>query len=140
MEKLENKLWKELDEIADKPDLSAGDLQTAHVLTDTIKNIKKICALDEGGYSKDGEWAADMRGTYGHGSSYANRGEHYVRGHYSRDGGMGKDYSGRRDSRGRYSRGDGTDEMMEYVRMAVETAPAEYKEAARRFMRELENA
>ena len=27
---------------------------------------------------------ADMRGTYGRGSSYARRGTHYVRGHYSR--------------------------------------------------------
>lgn len=141
MEKLKEKLWKELDEISDKPDLSAGDLEAAHKLTDTIKNIDKICMLEEeSGYSKDGEWAADMRGTYGRGSSYANRGQHYVRGHYSRDDRrMDKDYSGRRYSRGRYSRDGGTKEMMEHVRMAVETAPAEYKEAARRFMRELEN-
>lgn len=28
-----------------------------------------------------------MRGNYGRGSSYARRGQHYVRGHYSRDDG-----------------------------------------------------
>lgn len=42
-----------------------------------------------------GEWEADMRGAFGHdagngynrGNSYANRGRHYVRGHYSRTDG-----------------------------------------------------
>lgn len=82
---LEDKLCKELDEIADKPELGAGDLEIAHKLTDTLKNIYKIeMYSEEGGYSRAGEWEADMRGTYGRGSSYARRGTHYVRGHYSR--------------------------------------------------------
>lgn len=144
MEKLKEKLWKELDEISDKPDLSAGDLETAHKLSDTIKNLDKICMLEEGdGYSEDGEWAADMRGTYGRGSSYANRGKHYVRGHYSRDDGMGRDgrgYSSRRDSRGRYSRDDGRSEMMEYLEMALDSATEQDREAIRRMMRQLEKA
>nr|DAO00025.1 MAG TPA: hypothetical protein [Caudoviricetes sp.] len=38
----------------------------------------------DGDYSRGGDWQADMRGTYGRGSSYARRGTHYVRGHYSR--------------------------------------------------------
>ena len=86
---LKEKLCMELEEIAAKPSLSTGDLETLHKLTDTIKNIDKIAMLEGGeeGYSRAGGWEA--RGNYGNrrydegGSSY--RGMHYVRGHYSRD-------------------------------------------------------
>ena len=72
---LKEMLSAELEEIARKPEMSAGDLETVHKLTDTIKNIDKICALEEdGGYSEAGDWEGD----YGRGSSYANRGKHYV--------------------------------------------------------------
>ena len=84
LNELKDKLHDELDEISRKPELGAGDLEIIHKLTDTIKNIDKICMLEDGeGYSE----AVDG-GDYGRGSSYANRGKHYVRGHYSRDGGM----------------------------------------------------
>lgn len=54
---LKEKLQRELDEIARKPEMNAGDLETVHKLTDTIKNIDKICALEEdGGYSEAGDW------------------------------------------------------------------------------------
>jgi len=136
MDKLKDKLWKELDEIARKPEMSAGDLEAAHKLTDTIKNIDKICMLEEeGGYSE-----AIDDGDYGRGSSYANRGKHYVRGHYSRDGGMRRGYSGRRDEQGRYSRDDGRSEMMEHLEMALDSATEEDREDIRRFMRKLKNA
>lgn len=82
---LKELLCGELDEIARKGEMSAGDLETVHKLTDTIKNIEKIQMLEDGGYSRDGEWTA--RGEYGRGNSYARRGTHYVRGHYSRDSG-----------------------------------------------------
>lgn len=78
--KLKDMLCQELDEIADKGDLGAGDLDIAHKLTDTIKNIDKIEALDERGYS--GRYLDDDLHGYSRGSSYARR--HYVRGHYSR--------------------------------------------------------
>lgn len=93
---LRNMLCDELDELARKGELGAGDLEIAHKLTDTIKNIDKIEMMEDDGYSRDGDysrdddysrggdWQADMRGTYGRGSSYARRGTHYVRGHYSR--------------------------------------------------------
>lgn len=90
---LKDMLCDELDEIGKKGEMSAGDLETVHKLTDTIKNIDKITMLEEGGYSRDedysrdGDWSANMRGNYGRGSSYARRGSHYVRGHYSRDDG-----------------------------------------------------
>jgi hypothetical protein len=88
---LKDMLCVELDEIGKKGEMSAGDLETVHKLTDTIKNIDKITMLEESGYSRDedysrdGDWSANMRGNYGRGSSYARRGSHYVRGHYSRD-------------------------------------------------------
>lgn len=96
MYELRNMLCEELDELARKGDLGAGDLEIAHKLTATIKNIDKIEMMEDDGYSRDGDylrdgdysrggdWQADMRGTYGRGSSYARRGTHYVRGHYSR--------------------------------------------------------
>ena len=65
-------------------------------IVDIILDIHRIEDYCEGGeYSRAGEWEADMRGTFGHdagngynrGNSYANRGRHYVRGHYSRTDG-----------------------------------------------------
>jgi len=119
--------------------LKMGELEALNLLTDTVKNVDKICMLEDGGgYSE----AVDGDG-YGRGSSYANRGKHYVRGHYSRDGrggNMGDGYSSRRDSRGRYSRGDGRSEMMEHLEMAMDSATNEDRETIKRFMRQLENA
>lgn len=79
---LRNMLCEELDELARKGDLGAGDLEIAHKLTDTIKNIDKIEAMEEDGYSSRRD-EYDMRGR-------GRRGTHYVRGHYSRDGAMDK--------------------------------------------------
>ncbi len=138
LHELKEKLWAELDELAEKREMGAGDLEVVHKITDTIKNIDKICMLEEkGGYSE----AVDG-GDYGRGSSYTNRGKHYVRGHYSRDSGrdgMGG-YSSRRDSRGRYSRDDGRSEMMEHLEMALDSASDQDRETIKRFMRQLENA
>ena len=67
---LKDMLCAELDEIGKKGEMSAGDLETVHKLTDTIKNIDKITMLEEGGYSRDedysrdGDWSANMRGHY----------------------------------------------------------------------------
>ena len=126
MDKLKEKLWEELEEIDRKPEIGPGDLELAHKLTDTIKNIDKICMLEEGeGYSS------------------ANRGQHYVRGHYSRDGMRGDrqdGYSSRRDSRGRYSWDDGRSKMMEHLEAALDSATEQDREDIRRFMRNLENA
>lgn len=95
---LRDMLCKELDEIARKGELGAGDLDIAHKLVSTIKNIDKIEMLEDDGYSRDGgysrrysrdgDWQSDMRGAYDRDMSNARRGTHYVRGHYSRDGAM----------------------------------------------------
>ena len=95
MHKIKEMLMEELKEFEKKSDLKAGDLETIHKLTDTVKNIDKIEMLEdgEGGYSEVGGWMADgrMYGTYDHGSSYAR----------------GRGRNAKRDSMGRYSREDG---------------------------------
>ena len=48
MHELKEKLCEELEEIARKPEMSAGDLEAAHKLTDTIKNIDKIADAGRG--------------------------------------------------------------------------------------------
>ena len=118
---LKDKLCAELDEIAAKPNMSTGDLETVHKLTDTIKNIDKIMKLeDESGYSRAGGW--ETRGTYGYpyderGSSYMRRGEHYVRGHYSRD--------------------DARQRMIEELQDMLRTADGQYREVIQRAMDEI---
>lgn len=77
---LRDMLCKELEEITRKGELGAGDLDIVHKLTDTIKNIDKIEAMEDDGYSSRRD-EYDMRGR-------GRRGTHYVRGHYSRDGGI----------------------------------------------------
>lgn len=134
MHELKEKLCRELDEIARKPEMSAGDLETVHKLTDTIKNIDKIDMLEETGeYSQAGDWEMEGRGSYNRGSSYANRGKHYVRGHYSRDG-----YN--RDGR-TYSRGDAKEHMMMELEEAMNAASNDReREVIRRCMDQLDKA
>lgn len=130
LHELKEKLCTELEEIARKPEMSAGDLETVHKLTDTIKNIDKIEMLeeDEGysqrrGYSRAGDWEA--RGRFGRpydedGSSYANRGKHYVRGHYSRE--------------------DGREHMIAELEMMMKDATGHDREIIRRAMDEIRSA
>lgn len=135
MDKLKDKLCEELEEIARKSELSAGDLEMVHKLTDTIKNIDKIDMLEDDGYSQAGDWEARgnySRNSYNRGSSYANRGKHYVRGHYSRDG---RNYS---DG---YSRHDAKERMLDHLDDMMQEASSEKeREAIRRCMTQLENA
>ena len=131
MHELKEKLCDELEEIARKGELGAGDLEIIHKLTDTIKNLDKIEMLEDGGYSKAGDWEADMRGTYGRGSSYRGRKRDSM-GRYSREG---------RGGRGGYSRHDAKEAMMEQMEMLMDQAGSEReREAIRRCMGQLENA
>lgn len=132
MQDLKKMLCEELDKIAEKGELSAGSLETAHKLTDTIKNIDKIEMLeDDGGYSErhrdsmgryarhGGDWEA--RGRYDDdGASYGRRGEHYVRGHYSRE--------------------EGKERMMRSFGELMEDASPEQRKIIERAMNELKRA
>lgn len=150
LDDLRDMLCEELEEIAKKPEMSAGDLETVHKLTDTIKNIDKICMMEEdGGYSQAGDWEVQGRGNYGNGSSYANRGKHYVRGHYSRDNerrAYNRDSSRGGYSRDRYSRDgysmDGAkDQMVAQLESMMEDAGSEKeREAIRRCISQIETA
>lgn len=132
MYELKEKLCRELDEIARKPEMSAGDLETVHKLTDTIKNIDKIDMLeDDEGYSRDGDWMA--RGTYERGNSYRGRKRDSM-GRYSRDGRM--DY---RDGGRMYSRDGAKDRMMDHLEAMMSEAGSEKeREAIRRCMNQLD--
>lgn len=133
------KAGKMLGEINRNEEIKVSD---APVIKDLLGVVEKSMNIDRmannDGYSQDGGY--DGGESYGNGSSYANRGKHYVRGHYSRDGGTDGYSSRRRDSRGRYSRDDGRSEMMEHLEMAIESADDKDRETIKRFMRQLENA
>ena len=132
---LRNTLCNELEEFASKGELNTGDLDVIHKLTDTIKNTYKIEMYEDGGYSRGGEWEADMRGAYGRGNSYANRGQHYVRGHYSRDG-----EGGGHSQRG-YSREGNREEMLDKLQMMYEnTRKKKEREALRRCLEQMNQA
>lgn len=111
---LKEMLCKELDEIAAKKEMNAGDLETLQKLTDTIKNIDKIVMLEEeGGYSQAGDWEA--------------RGKYMMGGDTYRDGGRR-----RRDSRGRYSYDGGKREICEELEEILSGASDKEREAIRR--------
>lgn len=138
---------EELEDV-ERDGLKAGNLDSTDKLVNIKKNLLKIEKYEnemDGGYSMgDGYWTAE--GGYGDGYSRANRGQHWVRGHYSRDGrGMyGRDggYSlRRRDSRGRYSRADGKEGMMDSMKEIMADATTEKeREIIRDAMSKLEKA
>lgn len=125
---LKKKLCRELDEIARKGEMGAGDLELAHKLTDTIKNIDKIEMLEEdGGMSRERDYE---RG-------YSSRRRRNSMGRFtSRDGG----YSGRGYSRdGGYSRADAREQMMEQMEELLGSASTEReRKAIQRCMEQLE--
>lgn len=123
-ERIEDMLCEELEQIADKPEMSTGDLDTIFKIMSALKDTSTVLAMDEAGYSHDGDY--DMRGSYDGG--YSREGGRGGRGG-SRGGRNGGGYSSRRgqrrDSMGRYSRDGGMESMMEYVDMMMEEAPDE---------------
>ena len=148
MHKIKEMLMEELKEFEKKSDLKAGDLETIHKLTDTVKNIDKIEMLEdgEGGYSEAGGWMADgrMYGTYDHGSSYA-RGRGRGRGRNAKRDSMGRyssdDYSETMHDMGRrYSRDDAKDHMMSKLGEMMEDADPKEREALKECMRAIERA
>ena len=93
--------------------------------------LEELAREEDGGYSEAGDW--EGRGSYNRGSSYANRGKHYVRGHYSRDG-----YSNRGRESG-YSRHDAKEQMMAQLEdMMGSVSNEREREAIRRCMEQLD--
>ena len=134
MHDLKEKLCDELEEIARKPEMSAGDLEAINKLTDTIKNICKIDMLEDGGgYSQAGDWEIKGR-AYNRGSSYARRKRDSM-GRYSRDGRMMR--GGYRDGR-MYSRAEAKEDIMDQIEDMMGDADEKEKAILRRAMTELE--
>lgn len=159
MHKIKEKLTEELKmlekQIEKKDTLSPGDLELIHKFTDTIKNIDKICMLEEeeNEYSEKSYWMGDGR-MYGH--SYNDGSMSYARGRrgnvrrdrmgrYSSDDGMSYEgnssYSrdGRDGMRG-YSRDDGKEKMIEHLEDLAESADTKSREAINRAIKQIENA
>lgn len=133
MYELKEKLCRELEEVARKPEMGAGDLELIHKLTDTIKNIDKIDALEDDGYSRDGDWEMEGRGRYNRGSSYARRKRDSM-GRYSREW-----RDGRMD--GRYSRDDAKEHMIDQMEQLMNgTQNEREREIIKRAMEQLEQA
>ena len=90
LKKIKKKALEDLEEFGQKKELNLGDYTTIHMLTDTIKNIDKICMLEEeGGYSQAVDMDRRMMPHYNQGGhSYAD----------------GRNYSQKRDSMGSYSK------------------------------------
>lgn len=150
MHKIKEMLMKELYEYEEKAKkagggkLSAGDLETIHKLTDTVKNIDKIEMLEDDGYSEATDFMGEGRM---YGTSYGRTGKHYVKGHYSRDDMLthhsdGSSYAYRkRDSMGRYSRDSAKDHMIEKLEDMMDDADTEKeRQAIRQCIQKIENA
>lgn len=136
MHELKEKLCDELEEIARKGELGAGDLEIIHKLTDTIKNLDKIEMLEDGGeYSQAGDWEIEGR-AYNRGNSYARRKRDSM-GRYSRDGRMIR--GNYRDGR-MYSRAEAKEDMLEHIEEMMSGANEKEKEILRRAMDQLEKA
>lgn len=128
MEKLCELIESELKKVAEKG-LNAGNLEVAYKLVDMYKDIKNteywdikseyyMTVLDEmhGGYSQDmdysmrrgqkrdalGRYSRDSGLRYDDGESYMRRGEHHVKGHYSRNAGYGDHFDRYMDSKMSY--------------------------------------
>ena len=130
MHDLKDKLCKELEEIARKPEMSAGDLEAVRKLTDTIKNLDKIEMLEDGGYSRDGDWEMEGRGSYEHGASYRGRKRDSM-GRYSRDGRYGP-------TTRMYSRAEAKDDMMAKLEDMMGSASEQERAILRQAMDKLE--
>lgn len=132
MYELKEKLCRELEEVARKPEMGAGDLELIHKLTDTIKNIDKIDALEDDGYSRGGDWEMEGRGNYSRNGGAYNRGSSYAR---------RRDSLGRYTSNRRYSRDDAKTHMMEQMEQMMNgTQNEREREIIRRAMEQLEQA
>lgn len=124
-------LCKELEEYGEQKSLSASDLEMIHKLTDTIKNLDKIEMLeDDSNYSEHYPYE---------GNSYARRGTHYVRGHYSRDDGNNYSEHYDREYDRRYSKDEAKDKMMSKLGEMMDGADPKEREILKQAMRKLEN-
>lgn len=113
---LKKMLCKELENVANQKELSAGDLETVDKLTHSIKSLLTIMAMEDSGYSRR-----------------ENVSKHTDYGRYYYDDGYG--YSGRR-----YSRDEGKSYMIQqFERLMNETSSPEEHEVLQSAINRLRN-
>jgi hypothetical protein len=129
MHKIKELLMDELHEYEERAKkmsggkISAGDLETIHKLTDTIKNIDKIEMLEgDDGYSNN-SYNFYRRNNYDEDSSHRQNRDRM--GRYSRDGG--------------YSRDDGKNRMMKQLEEMMNESEGREKEMIRGFIDQMRN-
>lgn len=137
LENLEERYCRELDRIEDETKqkgVTIESLKTVQLLTDTIKNIKKICMLQDGcadDYSHGGRWEAQMNGMYGRDGSYGHMGSRYHDGRYNNGG----------YSNNGYSHGDAKSEMLHHLENMMDSTDSDKsREIIRRCMNDLRNS
>lgn len=161
MKDLKEKVKKEIEELAQKENFTAGDLETLYKLTCVKKNILTAEAMEmeseggeEEGYSQRGDGRGG-RGGYsreGGGGGYSNEGGGYSYDEggnsYRRGGRRSRDAMGRftrrysRDSGG-YSNGggysyhDGSEEMAEMMEDMMEDLPPDERHAAMKLLKRM---
>lgn len=135
-EGLRSKLSMSLKELNKTGKLSGAALNELHMVTDTIKNLDKIEALEDGGYSEATDFMGEGRM---YGTSYARGRRGNVKrdnmGRYSR--GDGYDTTRRYSRNDGYSYGDGKEEMMDELEEMMQNADGSSREAIRRCMEEI---
>lgn len=123
---IKEKLCRELENYADKGDLSVGDLDTIDKLAHSVKSLATIMAME--GYS--GEYSGEYSRKYsrGYSNEYSGRGS-------SRESSGAR----RRDSMGRYSRDDGMEHIVRSMRELMnKTSDPRAKDAIRQAVSEIE--
>ena len=116
LERVRDMLCDELDEIAEKGELTAGSLDVIDKLTHSIKSIDTILAMHDAGYSNG---YMPRYGVY-----YEPR--------------TGVSYGRKRDSMGRYSRDGHVDALIGDMREMLPDLPAEKQREVQRIIGEME--
>ena len=127
---LKKMLCKELEEVAQKKNLSAGDLEVVDKLTHSIKSLLTIMDMEDNKYNGySGARRRDSMGRYADGMYYDD---------YSSDGG----YSGRRysDMERRYSRDEGKNHMIhQFEKLMDDASTQEEREVIQSALSRLKN-
>lgn len=140
-EELERMLCKELEEIVNRGEITGNTLDYVDKIVHSIKNVKKIGMMSDGGYSGNGE--RRLSGYYdGHDGMYANGrggsagGSSYNGGGSSYD--SGSSYRRGRDSMGRYS-SHGSDTMIQNLEYLEQNLSGRDREMVQRMLEDMRN-
>ena len=131
---LKKMLCRELEEIARKQQLSAGDLEIVDKLTHSIKSIVTIMAMDDSGYSyNDGYSGARRRDSMGRYADGGNSDRYYD------DGYSGRRYYDNYQDRG-YSRDEGKTHMIrQFEKMMDEASSPDVREVIQSALNKMKN-